>query len=41
MSQAHIKLEQYGYAVADTTKAIEIDNNYAKVSQTYSCAQRI
>ena len=29
--QAHIKLEQYGYAIADATKAIELDKTYAKV----------
>lgn len=29
--QANIKLEQYGYAIADAAKAIELDNSYAKV----------
>lgn len=29
--QANIKLEQYGYAIADATKAIELDSKYAKV----------
>ena len=29
--QANIKLEQYGYAIADAAKAIELDSNYAKV----------
>ena len=29
--QAHIKLEQYGYAIADATKALELDKDYAKV----------
>ncbi|KAI9854657.1 MAG: hypothetical protein M1830_006517 [Pleopsidium flavum] len=30
-AQANIKLESYGYAVADATKAIELDPEYAKV----------
>lgn len=30
-AQANIKLEAYGYAIADATKAIEIDSNYTKV----------
>lgn len=29
--QAHIKLEAYGYAIADATKAIELDPGYVKV----------
>ncbi|RMZ75308.1 hypothetical protein DV738_g5543, partial [Chaetothyriales sp. CBS 135597] len=29
-AQAHIKLEAYGYAIADATKAIELDKNYTK-----------
>ena len=29
--QANIKLEAYGYAIADATKAIEIDPSYIKV----------
>lgn len=29
--QANIKLESYGYAVADAAKAIELDSNYVKV----------
>ncbi len=29
--QANIKLEQYGYAIADATKAIELDSKYTKV----------
>ncbi|MDI1491744.1 MAG: Palmitoyl-protein thioesterase 1 [Ramalina farinacea] len=28
--KAHIKLEQYGYAIADATKAIDLDSSYAK-----------
>lgn len=28
---AHIKLEEYGSAVADASKAIEVDSSYAKV----------
>lgn len=31
MLKAHIKLEQYGYAIADATKAIDLDSSYAKV----------
>lgn len=30
-SQANIKLEQYGYAIADAAKAIELDSKYVKV----------
>lgn len=29
-AQAHIKLEAYGYAIADATKAIELDPGYVK-----------
>ncbi|CAF9904850.1 hypothetical protein IMSHALPRED_000191 [Imshaugia aleurites] len=29
-AQANIKLEQYGYAIADAAKAIELDSGYAK-----------
>lgn len=29
--QAHIKLENYGLAIADATKAIELDPNFVKV----------
>ena len=29
--QANIKLEQYGYAIADATKAIEVDPKCVKV----------
>lgn len=29
--QANIKLESYGYAIADASKAIEIDPSYIKV----------
>lgn len=29
---AHIKLEEYGSAVADASQAIEIDSTYAKVA---------
>ena len=42
--QANIKLEQYGYAIADAAKAIELDSGYAKVcddfcftEECYSC----
>lgn len=30
-AQANIKLEAYGYAVADATKALELDKDYIKV----------
>lgn len=30
---AHIKLEEYGSAVADASKAIEVDSTYAKVRE--------
>lgn len=30
--QANIKLESYGYAIADASKAIELDESYVKVS---------
>ena len=30
-AQANIKLEAYGYAIADATKAIEINPNFIKV----------
>ncbi len=33
--QANIKLEAYGYAIADATKAIELDESYVKVSDGY------
>jgi serine/threonine-protein phosphatase 5 len=29
--QAHLKLESYGYAVADADKAIQLDPNSVKV----------
>lgn len=29
--QAHIKLEAFGYAIADATKALELDPSYVKV----------
>ena len=31
--KANIKLESYGYAVADATKAIELDGSYVKVCE--------
>ena len=31
ITQTNIKIESYGYAIADATKAIELDPNYAKV----------
>lgn len=33
-AQAQIKLEAYGYAIADATKAIELDKDYIKVQLT-------
>lgn len=35
VSQAQIKLEAFGFAIADATKAIELDPNYVKVSRYY------
>lgn len=32
-AQANIKLEAYGYAIADASSAIELDKDYVKVSQ--------
>ena len=34
-SQAHIKLEAFGLAIADATKAIELDSNNVKVLYTF------
>lgn len=34
--QANIKLEQYGYAISDAAKAIELDPNYAKVDIVFA-----
>ena len=31
--KANIKLEAYGFAIADATKALELDPNFAKVGQ--------
>ena len=33
---AHTKLEEYGSAIQDATKAIEIDPKYSKVSNSHS-----
>ena len=30
-AQAQIKLEAYGYAISDASKALELDKNYIKV----------
>lgn len=30
--QAQIKLEAFGFAIADATRALELDSNYVKVS---------
>lgn len=35
-AQAQIKVEAYGYAIADATKALELDKNYIKVRKTSS-----
>jgi serine/threonine-protein phosphatase 5 len=32
-AQANIKLESYGYAIADATHAIDLDKNYVKVGR--------
>lgn len=32
-NKAHIKLEAYGYAITDATKAITLDGSYVKVWQ--------
>jgi serine/threonine-protein phosphatase 5 len=36
-AQANIKLESYGYAIADATKAIELDKDYVKASHHQGC----
>lgn len=33
-AQTHIKLESYGFAITDATKAIELDASYVKVRDT-------
>ena len=38
-AQVQIKVEAYGYAVADATKAIELDNNYIKVRRAQSLSE--
>ena len=41
--KANIKSEAYGYAIADATKAIELDPNFVKVcgsSGRSGCADR-
>lgn len=35
MGQANIKSEAFGYAIADATKAIELDPNFVKVRRRY------
>ena len=37
LGQTNIKLEAYGYAIADATKAIEIDPTFIKVLQSDTC----
>ena len=37
-AQTNLKLEAYGYAIADASKAIELDKNYVKVSAVYLAA---
>ena len=34
-SIAHLKTESYGYALADATKALELDRTYIKVKPCY------
>lgn len=34
-AQANLKLEAYGYAIVDATKAIDLDPNYVKVSKRW------
>ena len=34
-AQANIKLEAYGYAIADASKALELDKNYIKVRPSF------
>jgi hypothetical protein len=36
--QAQIKLEAFGFAIADATRAIELDPNYVKVSRYFAPA---
>jgi serine/threonine-protein phosphatase 5 len=35
-AQAQIKLEAYGYAISDASKALELDKNYIKVGHVCS-----
>jgi hypothetical protein len=35
--QAQFKLEAFGFAIADATKALELDPNYVKVRRYISC----
>lgn len=35
-AQAQIKLEAFGYCIADATKAIELDANFAKVCNSHT-----
>jgi len=37
-AQANIKLEAYGYAIADATKALELDKDYIKVCRPQALA---
>ncbi len=35
LPQAYLKTEAYGYAIADATKAIELDPSFVKVRRLY------
>lgn len=39
--QAQFKLEAFGFAIADATKALELDPNYVKVRRYISCRWRL
>ena len=39
-AQTQIKVESYGYAIADATKAIELDKNYIKVRRAFRILNR-
>ena len=36
-SIAHLKTESYGYALADASKALELDSKYVKASEMNYC----
>ena len=39
-AQAQIKVESYGYAIADATRAIDLDKNYIKVCGAHETTER-